>query len=191
MAVLVQKTQETNPLESIPAKANLMNIESDVERIALQEKRLRFKSFDSPTAWTIGSALKSAAERRQVAVAIEIQLQGHTLFSFAMPGMTPDNWDWIRRKRNVVMRYHRCSYAIGLRNELAHTTLQAKTGLDLKDYAAHGGCFPILLEGTGCVGTITVSGLPQRDDHNLVVSVIQDYLQLTGERLALDSDTAP
>jgi uncharacterized protein (UPF0303 family) len=40
------------------------------------------------------------------------------------------------------------------------------------------------------VGTITASGLPQRDDHNLVVSVLQDYLQLTGEDLALDSPTA-
>ncbi|MGC1635950.1 MAG: heme-binding protein, partial [Candidatus Acidiferrales bacterium] len=60
----------------------------------------------------------------------------------------------------------------------------------LKDYAPHGGCFPITLAGTGCVGTITASGLPQRDDHNLVVAVLQDYLQLTGENLALDSPPA-
>jgi len=70
------------------------------------------------------------------------------------------------------------------------TTLQAKIGVELKDYAPHGGCFPILLQGTGCVGTITVSGLPQRDDHALVVAVLQDYLQLTDEDLALDSGTA-
>ena len=164
-----------------------MSIERDMERIALQEERLRFKHFDSTVAWSIGCALKAAAEKRQASVAIEIQLQGHTLFAHAMLGMTPDNWDWIRRKRNVVMRYYRCSYAIGLRNELARTTLQAKTGLDPRDYAAHGGCFPIFLEGTGCVGTITVSGLPQREDHNLVVAVLQEYLQLGGETLALDS----
>jgi uncharacterized protein (UPF0303 family) len=163
-----------------------MTIERDLERIALQERRLRFKHFDAKVAWEIGCALRAAAEKRQVAVAIEIQLQEHTLFAHAMTGMTPDNWDWIRRKRNVVMRYHRSSYAIGLKNELAQTTLQAKTGLDLRDYAAHGGCFPILLEGTGCVGTITVSGLPQREDHNLVVAVLQEYLQLGGEILALD-----
>jgi uncharacterized protein (UPF0303 family) len=107
-----------------------------------------------------------------------------------MPGTTPDNWDWIRRKRNVVQRYHRSSYAIGLTHQRNQTNLQDKAGLDLKDYAAHGGCFPIILVGTGCVGTITASGLPQRDDHNLVVSVLQDYLQLTREDLALDSPTA-
>ena len=97
-----------------------------------------------------------------------------------MPGTTPDNWEWIRRKRNVVMRYHRSSYAIGLKHQRAGTTLES-SGLDAKDYAAHGGCFPILLEGTGYVGTITVSGLPQREDHALVVSVLQEYLHLTGE----------
>jgi uncharacterized protein (UPF0303 family) len=166
-----------------------MNIDQDLEKIVLQERRLQFKHFDSEMAWALGTALKAAAEKRQVAVAIDIQFHGQPLFSYAMPGTTPDNWDWIRRKRNVVMRYHRSSYAIGLRHERARTTLQGATGLDPKDYSAHGGCFPILLVGTGCVGTITVSGLPQRDDHSLVVSVLQDYLHLTGEDLALEAAT--
>jgi uncharacterized protein (UPF0303 family) len=163
-----------------------MTIDQDIEKIAQQEKRLQFKSFDSEVAWVIGKALKAAAEERHVAVAIDIQLAGHTLFSYAMPGTTPDNLDWIRRKRNVVMRYHRSSYAVGLKHEKAQTTLQDRVGLELKDYAPHGGCFPILLVGTGCVGTITVSGLPQRDDHSMVVAVLQDYLNLGAEDLALD-----
>ena len=164
-----------------------MSIDLDLEKIALQEQLLRFKHFDSEVAWTVGSALKAAAEKRKVSIAIDIQLNGHTLFSHAMAGTAPDNWEWIRRKRNVVLRYHRSSYAIGLNHERERTTLHETSGLDLKDYATHGGCFPILLEGTGCVGTITVSGLPQREDHALVVSVLQDYLQMTGEDLALDS----
>ena len=163
-----------------------MNIDQDLEKIALQEKRLQFKHFDSEVAWIVGTALKAAAEKRHVAVAIEIQLNGHTLLSYAMTGTTPDNWDWIRRKRNVVLRFHHSSYAIGLKEKREQATLQEKSGLDLKDYATHGGCFPILLEGTGCVGAITVSGLPQREDHALVVSVLQDYLHLGGEDLALD-----
>jgi uncharacterized protein (UPF0303 family) len=163
-----------------------MSLDQDIEKIALQEKRLQFKVFDSEVAWAIGTALKSAAEKRGVAIAIDIQLASHPLFSYAMPGTTPDNLDWIRRKKNVVMRYHRSSYAIGLKHEKAQTSLQGRVGLELKDYAPHGGCFPINLAGTGCVGTITVSGLPQRDDHMLVVSVLQDYLQVKGENLALD-----
>lgn len=164
-----------------------MNIDRDIERLQLQEKRLQFKRFDAATAWQIGSALKAAAEKRNAPVAIDISLHGHQLFAVSLPGATPDNLEWIRRKRNTVQRYHRSSYAIGLTHQRAQTTLQAKTGLDLKDYAPHGGCFPIYLAGSGCVGTITVSGLPQRDDHNLVVAVLQDYLHLAGEDLALEA----
>lgn len=166
-----------------------MSIEKDLEKIALQEKRLRFKSFDAEAAWAIGSALKEAAQGRQAAVAIDIQLNGHTLFTYAMQGTSPDNLEWIRRKRNLAQRYHRSSYAIGLKLERENRTLQEKH-LDPKEYAAHGGCFPVLLEGTGCVGTITVSGLPQREDHNLVVSVLQKYLGLAGEDLGLDAPGA-
>jgi uncharacterized protein (UPF0303 family) len=168
-----------------------MTIDQDLEKIAVQEKKLQFNYFDSEVAWAVGNALKAAAEKRKVAVAIDIQLHGHPLFLFAMSGTTPDNLDWIRRKRNVVLRYHRSSYAIGLTHQRNQTTLQAKTGLDPKDYAPHGGCFPINLVGTGCVGTITVSGLPQREDHDLVVAVLQDQLNLSSEDLALDAVQVP
>jgi uncharacterized protein (UPF0303 family) len=163
-----------------------MTIERDLETIALQEKRLQFKHFDSKVAWSLGSKLKEAAEKRNAAVAIDIQLNGHPLFFFAMPGTTPNNIDWIRRKRNVVLRFHRSSYAIGLTYERDQTSLQVKTGADLRDFATHGGGFPIFLDGTGCVGSITVSGLPQREDHMLIITVLQNYFGLPPEELALD-----
>lgn len=162
-----------------------MTLDHDIEKIALQERCLQFERFDSNTAFEIGAALKAAAEKRQASIVIDIQLHGFPLFACAMSGSTPDNWEWVRRKRNTVMRYHRSSYAIGLKHERAKTTLQSATGLDLRDYSTHGGCFPINLTGTGCVGTITVSGLPQREDHNLIVCILQEHLQLAGEDLAL------
>jgi uncharacterized protein (UPF0303 family) len=33
------------------------------------------------------------------------------------------------------------------------------------------------IEGTGVVGTITVSGLPQEDDHKVVVQALKQYLE--------------
>jgi len=165
----------------------MIELELDLEKIARQEQRLQFTEFNAAVAWKLGVALKTAAEKRGAAIAIDIQLHGHPLFAYGMPGIAPDNWEWIRRKRNVVMRYHRSSYAVGLKHERAGTTLQGTTGLDLRDYSTHGGCFPVMLAGAGCIGTITVSGLPQREDHSLVVAVLQEYLQLTSENLALDS----
>jgi uncharacterized protein (UPF0303 family) len=163
-----------------------MALEQDIERVVLQEKRLQFESFDSCTAWEIGNRLKAAAEQRGVPVVIDISLHGFPLFFYAMPGTTPSNGDWVRRKRNLVALMHRSSYAIGLSLERDKANLDATMGLPLRDYAPHGGCFPILLRNTGCVGTITVSGLPQRQDHELVVAILADYLHIPLEEVALD-----
>ncbi|MFD0330409.1 heme-binding protein [Streptacidiphilus monticola] len=48
--------------------------------------------------------------------------------------------------------------------------------LDPARYAAHGGSFPLLVRGTGPVGTVTVSGLPQLDDHLFVVECLRRFL---------------
>lgn len=154
----------------------MTDLDAELARIAEQERRLRFERFDAATAWDIGTRLKVAAEARGAAVAIDISLQGQQLFHYAMPGTTPDNADWVRRKRNTVARFHRSSLAIGLSLQQQGTTLEAKTGASLADFATHGGSFPILLAGAGCIGTITVSGLPQREDHALIVEVLEDYL---------------
>jgi uncharacterized protein (UPF0303 family) len=158
----------------------------DLERIALQEQRLQFDRFDAATAWALGARLKEAAEARGVAVAIDIQLHGQPLFFYAMPGTTPDNVDWIRRKRNVVLRFQHSSYAVGLQLQQQQATLEARLGVDTRDYAAHGGCFPLNLRGTGCIGTITVSGLPQRQDHELVVEALAELLDQPLAELALE-----
>jgi len=163
-----------------------MEIERDLARIAEQERRLRFPRFDSRTAWEIGARLKAAAEARGVAVTIEIRLAAQTLFLYAMEGTAPVNADWARRKRNVVELHGRSSYAVGLGLKQGGGSLEEKLGLPTRDYAAHGGSFPLALEGSGPVGTITVSGLPQREDHTLIVAVLADYLGLPVAELALE-----
>lgn len=156
-----------------------MNTEDELALLATEEASLQFSSFNTDTAWEIGSELKAEAERRGVAVSIDIQLARHTLFHYAMRGTSPDNAEWIRRKRNVVNRFHKSSYAIGLRLQQRNSTLEERYGLGLNDYAAHGGCFPLIIKDTGCVGTITVSGAPQLDDHQIVTTVISRFLKLT------------
>jgi uncharacterized protein (UPF0303 family) len=119
------------------------------------------------------------------AVAIDVSLIGQQLFFHAMPGTTPNNADWIRRKRNTVFRFFRSSFGMGLTMAQRQTTLAAAYGLPVADYADHGGGFPLFVAGTGCIGAVTVSGLPQRDDHSLVVSVLGRVLALDLADIAL------
>jgi len=147
-------------------------IESDLQVIAAQEKALQFERFGADTAWEIGSALRSDAVARKAAMTFEIQIAGRTIFTCATDGAPAGQADWIRRKRNAVMRFSRSSYAIGLQLELEGKTFEARHGLSSLDYATHGGGFPIVLRGTGCVGSIVASGLAQRVDHEMVVNAI-------------------
>ena len=160
-------------------------LNDDLARLAFQEEQLQFDAFTSDTAWQLGVRLKEAVEARGKAAAIEIQLHGFPLFYYAMPGTTPDNSDWIRRKRNVVQRFQKSSYAVRLSLRKKGTTLTSQAGLPLRDHADAGGCFPILLRGTGCVGTIAVSGLPMRDDHNVIVEVLASWFNQPLSELAL------
>lgn len=103
-----------------------------------------------------------------------------------MPGTTPANTDWARRKHNVVMLMQRSSYAVSLECRRDGKGLDEKMGLPLRDYASHGGCFPIGVAKAGMIGTVTVSGLPQRADHELVVSALARLLGLDEADLALN-----
>lgn len=162
-----------------------LDIDDDLARIALQEERLRFVRFDAATAWELGLALKQAADAKQAQVAIDISLHSHPLFHHATAGATPDNAEWVRRKRNVTLRFFKSSYAIGLALKRDGTTLEAKFGLRPDDYMAHGGSFPIRLQDGTCLGAVTISGLPQRDDHDLVSRVLAECLRQNPSGLAL------
>jgi len=146
--------------------------------IAVQEKTLVFPRFTLDDAWILGTALRDAALARQAPVAIDISLRDRPLFHAALPGAGPDNAEWVRRKRNVVLTLATSTLAVGLKLKASGETLEERYGLSPRDHAAHGGGFPLALEGLGCIGAITVSGLPQAEDHGLVVEVLERVLGL-------------
>jgi len=163
-----------------------MSIEHDLAAISRQEQLLCFEQFDERTAWEIGSRLKAAAEKRGAVLVIDVTLAGQSVFSYAMPGSSPNNANWVRRKRNTVLHFRRSSYGLGLQLAQEKADLTGKFGLPLSDYAVHGGSFPLRIAGVGVIGAITVSGLPQREDHKIVVEVLADYLKKVTADLMLD-----
>jgi uncharacterized protein (UPF0303 family) len=162
-----------------------MGLSEDIERVALQERELQFSAVDMQLAWQLGNRLRTLAEQRGLGVVIDVRRFGQPLFYTALEGTTPDHPEWVRRKSNVVARFHRSSYAIGLNLKLKNETLFEKQGLLAADYATHGGSFPLAVVGTGAVGSVTVSGLPQRADHELVVEAICELLERDYQSLKL------
>jgi uncharacterized protein (UPF0303 family) len=149
-----------------------MAIVDDLARIALQERQLQFPAFSKDAAWRLGCHLRDLAVQRGLGVVIDIRRPMQPLFYAALQGTTADHADWIRRKSNVTLRFQRSSYALGLELEQKASNLLDRYGLTIADYAAHGGSFPIRVRHAGFMGAVTVSGLPQRADHELVVEGI-------------------
>jgi uncharacterized protein (UPF0303 family) len=148
-----------------------------LQEIAAQEDALQFARFTNDDAWALGSAFVAEARPRNLPVVIEISRAGQTLFHAALAGSTADNDAWVARKSRVVMRFGHSSLYVGQQARDAGTTFEERFGLSLDEYAAHGGAFPLTVRDVGVVGVIAVSGLPQVDDHNLVVQVVSAFLE--------------
>ncbi|MER6626995.1 heme-degrading domain-containing protein [Streptomyces sp. NPDC000987] len=147
-----------------------------LEELEAQERRLVLTRFTHDDAWALGSLLVELARERRAPVAVDIHRAGQQLFHAALPGSTPDNDAWIARKRRVVERYGSSSYLVGARFRAKGSTFEESSRLDPDTYAAHGGSFPVNVEGVGVVGAVTVSGLPQLQDHRLVVEALEEFL---------------
>ena len=147
-----------------------------VAELAAQEEELQFTSFTNDDAWELGTALVEFARKQGSPVAIDISRNHHTLFHVALPGATPDNDVWIARKTRVVNRFGHSSLYMRQSSVERGTTFEEQFGLDPLEYAAHGGAFPVIVRSVGPVGVVVVSGLPQLEDHRLVVAALRAQL---------------
>jgi uncharacterized protein (UPF0303 family) len=148
-----------------------------VAELAAEEEELQFSSFTNDDAWRLGGALRELAAGQGAPVAIDISRNGSQLFRAALPGATPDNEAWIARKQRVVHRFGHSTLYVRQTFVERGTTFEEQSGLDPDRYAAHGGGFPVLVRSVGPVGVLVVSGLPQLEDHRLIVTALRAHLR--------------
>jgi uncharacterized protein (UPF0303 family) len=154
--------------------------ESDarLQELLEEEETLQFDAFSNEIALNIGLRLIEMARGEGKAVTVDITVGEQQLFHYASPGTSADNDAWIRRKNRVVRRFGHSSFYIGSACRARGTTMEERYLLNPRQYAAHGGAFPIIIRGTGVVGTITASGLTQEEDHDLVVRVVREFTEM-------------
>ena len=156
------------------------NLDLKIQACITQEKELQFRTFTNQDALTIGLTLIDHAAKAGQAITIDIERHDQQLFHYAMSGTNLDNDYWVMRKKNVVKRFHISSMHAGYLLQRSGMTITERYHLDPTQYAAHGGSFPLIIEEVRVVGAITVSGLPQEDDHALVVKVLREHLKKSG-----------
>ena len=151
-------------------------METLLKKLEAEEQELQFDRFSNEDAAVLGLMLYETAKAKNLPITIDITRNGHQLFHLSMPGTSPDNDQWVARKIKLVNRMGMSSYHIGTLLRSLGMTLEERFELSHYEYAAHGGCFPVILKGTGPIGTVTISGLAQEDDHAMVVDAIRAYL---------------
>jgi uncharacterized protein (UPF0303 family) len=128
----------------------------DITDIEAEGGALVLPSFDETTALRLGQILVDLALAEDLPVVVNIRTADRTLFL------------WAHRKSNTALKFQLPSLLVGLRNKAKGQTLE-RDGLSSADYADNGGAVPIRVKGVGMVAVATVSGLPQVEDHKLVV----------------------
>jgi uncharacterized protein (UPF0303 family) len=148
----------------------------DLLKTLLQEEaELKFSVFTNETAYRVGNRIIEKAMRENKSIVVDIRRNGELLFYSRMDGTTSHNDEWVSWKNNVVHHFGHSSYYMHVFLKSTNSTVEA-SGLNPNDYKAEGGAFPLLLKDEGIVGTITVSGLPGEEDHNMVTSVLREFL---------------
>ena len=153
----------------------MSGIESEalLARIADQERELAVFGFSAEDALRLGEIVTELARAASLPVAVNVTRGAQQAYHAGLPGSTSDNDDWIARKIETTRRFGASSLAVRLRSE-------SRPGgfdwLDPKVYAISGGCVPILLGDGALVGTITVSGLPDTEDHELAIAALRQLL---------------
>ena len=147
----------------------------EIAELEAEATALVLGQFAEKDALRLGQILTDLALNAALPVVIDIRTPDRTLFHAALPGSAPLNDLWARRKSNTSLRFHDASLLVGTRHREKGETL-AKHGLDSADFADHGGAVPIRVRGVGVVAVATVSGLPQVEDHQLVVRGLRQFM---------------
>jgi uncharacterized protein (UPF0303 family) len=168
---------DVNPAEADATVASKVALEALIAEVVGQEDRLQFATFSHDDAWMLGSRLRDLGVRHGHAITIDIALGEQRLFHCALPGTSAHNDVWIERKKRTVREFAASSYLVGLRFPIrdAHA-LEDAPWMDPRQFASHGGGFPLTIRGVGVVGTIAVSGLPHQIDHALIVQALTEQL---------------
>jgi len=158
------------------AKYLKTSTEMNSREILRQENELIFNHFRDEFLINLGMFGLNFCKNKNLPVALEIQTQGWTVFHGSLPGTSPENDSWISRKARVVEMKHHSTLFERVNAEERGVDWYRENKVSEKNFAIHGGGFPLTSEKNGYIGCIIISGLPQVEDHLLCVEVLSKFI---------------
>ena len=151
-----------------------------LEELDEQERRLVLPRADLASLYGLGRRMADTALERRLPVLIQVRHGSRLVFVASLPGSTASNDSWAARKSRLAAWFEQSSLRVGAAYRGDGPDVHARHALPVERFAAHGGAFPLRVEGAGVVGTVVVSGLPQLEDHAFVVEMLEAHLAAGG-----------
>ena len=146
------------------------------EKIAKQEGILRYATFTREQALELGLTILDLAKNRyKKGAAIRIVEDNTVIFEYKMETTNPENDWWMGKKLAV-------SLQTGTSSLRAY--VEGKVGLRKpfwearpENYAACGGCFPVIMEDGTIFARVLVSGMDHEEDHQIIADAMAIQLK--------------
>ena len=141
------------------------------EKIAQQEQLLRYETFTREQALELGLKIYDLAKNTyEKGAAIRIVEDNTVIFEYKMETTNPENDWWMGKKLAV-------SLQTGTSSLRAY--VEGKTGLRKpfwesrpENYAACGGCFPVIMKNGEVFARVLVSGMDHAEDHQIIADAM-------------------
>lgn len=136
-------------------------------------RKIEIDGFSNKLALEMGLKIIELAKSRNQQIAVEICRLNHSVFLYIDDGLPVDKHNWLRRKANVVKQFGESSLGVKKDFKESNMTLEKPFGLNETEFIVRGGSIPIFVKNAGMVATITVSGLPDEEDHKIIIEALQ------------------
>jgi uncharacterized protein (UPF0303 family) len=136
-------------------------------------KKIELEQFTNSIALSMGLAIVSLAKDKNLSIAVKIERLNHTIFQFIGDNLPADKHLWLERKANVAKNFEESSLSV--KQDLLNHNMSLKDTFALNEstYLAKGGAIPVFVKNAGMVAIITVSGLTDVEDHNIIIDALK------------------
>ncbi|CAA6826045.1 MAG: Unknown protein [uncultured Aureispira sp.] len=137
-------------------------------------RKITLEKFSNKIGLEIGLAIVHLAKERNQNIAVQIERLNHTIFLYVDDNLPADKHHWLRRKANVAKHFEESSLSVKQDLIEGKMSLKETFALDEKEYLAKGGALPIFVKNAGMIAVVSVSGLRDEEDHQLIMDALND-----------------